>query len=169
MSYMFGYAAIEDVNALRTGGPNGDQPNVWNTSAVTDMNYMFYYARSLSDISGLANWDTHSVQSMSTMFGYTAIEDVDALRTGGPNGDQPNVWNTGAVTNMSYMFSSASSLSDLSAIANWDVSKVKATAGSTSSSTNKFYQMFYNVPGRTNFVFTNRPGSVNSSGTYVPN
>ena len=136
----------------------------WNTSNVTNMVDMFLGDSSLSDLSGIANWDTHSVTNMAEMFMHTAIEDVNALRTGGPNGDQPNVWNTSAVTIMGNLFYDASSLSDLSAIANWDVSKVTATA-----STNYFYQMFYNVPSRANFVFTNRPGSVNNDGTYVPN
>ncbi|MBR5388993.1 hypothetical protein IK146_00255 [Candidatus Saccharibacteria bacterium] len=69
-----------------------------------------------------------------------------------------------------YGIGSANVLTDISAIADWDVGSVTAAIGSTSSGENKFYQMFRSVRSSAyaSFYFVNRPGSVNSLGTYVP-
>ena len=191
MSYMFASTKIANADALATGKNNN--PNIWNTGNVKSMGQMFYAASSLTDISGLANWDTAKVTEMYQMFQFTKITNVNALATG-KNGN-PNIWNTGNVTNMSYMFSDASSLTDISGlsdwdtakvtdmrsmfndtaivdispIAGWDVSSVTATAGGATSINNYFYQMFYSIPSTvtSGFIFTNRAGSINSDGTYV--
>ena len=120
MNYMFRNAKITNVDALVPNKNNN--PNIWNTGNVTDMSYMFNYASSLTDISGLSNWDTAKVTDMSAMFWSTKITNIDALV---PNkNNNPNIWNTGNVTNMSSMFYGASSLTDISGLANWDTAKV---------------------------------------------
>ena len=192
MSSMFAGTKITNVDALVPNKNNN--PNIWNTGNVTNMGSMFSGATSLTNISGLTNWDTTKVANMSGMFQSTKITNVDALI---PNkNNNPNIWNTGNVTSMYQMFYSASSLTDISGLANWDtvkvtdmrymfynassladispiagwnVSSVTATAGGTTISNNKFYQMFYSVPSNvtSGFVFANRAGSLNSSGTYV--
>ena len=165
MTNMFSYSKITNVDALATG-KNGN-PNIWNTGNVTNMNGVFSAATSLVDISGIANWDTSSVTDMSHMFSDTRITNANSLAPG-KNGNQ-NIWNTGNVINMTRTFYRATSLSDISAITNWNVSNVQATDGSTSEDTNKFYWMFDSVPSSavSGFSFTSRPGSV-ISGTYVP-
>ena len=165
MSYMFYYIKITSLDALIPNKNNN--PNIWNTGNVTNMSCMFRECSSLTDITGLSNWDTANVTDMSYMFYNTKITSLDALI---PNkNNNPNIWNTGNVTNMKSMFYSCSSLIDITGIAGWDVSKVTATASSTSSSTNKFSYMFFGVPSATTsgFSFTNRAGSLNSDGTYV--
>jgi len=202
MSYMFWDSPlITNVDALATN-KDGNHPNNWNTSNVTNMAYMFAASggddpvMALADISGLANWDTAKVKNMEHMFFKTSITNVDALATN-KDGNHPNNWNTANVTNMDAMFRHDASLVNISGLANWDTSKVTsmvsmfngdtsltsispvkgwnvssvtATAGSTSSSTNKFYLMFSGVPSSvtSGFYFTNRQGIINSSGTYVP-
>ena len=147
MSYMFSYAySLTDISALAR----------WNTSNVTNMSNMFYNATSLTNISALASWNTSNVTDMSYMF-YAAysLTDISALAS----------WNTSNVTNMSNMFCAAYSLTNTSALDDWDVNKVTATAG-TSSSSNKFYRMFYNTPSHPNF--TMRAGTWDSNGTFIP-
>ena len=165
MSSMFDSTKITSLDALIPNENNN--PNIWNTGNVTDMGTMFANCSSLTDITGLSNWDTAKVTNMSYMFDSTKITSLDALA---PNkNNNPNIWNTGNVTNMSRMFQSCTSLTDITGIASWDVSKVTATTGSTTSSANKYYYMFNGVPSTTTsgFSFANRAGSINSSGTYV--
>ena len=94
---------------------------------------------------------------MSYMF-YNAysLTDISAL----------SHWDTGKVTNMSYMFQNAYSLTDASAIDDWDIGAVTATAGSSSSSRNKFYHMFNGVSAHPNF--TMRAGTWDANGTFIP-
>ena len=119
MNNMFNNTKIKNVDAL-SSGKNGN-PNIWNTGSVTNMSGMFSSSL-LNNISGLANWDTANVTNMSYMFYGIQITNVDALATG-KNGN-PNIWNTANVTNMKHMFYSATSLSDISGLANWDTAKV---------------------------------------------
>ena len=193
MHALFANTAITNVNALATG-KNSD-PDIWNvenvtnisnmfadctsltditglsnwnTAEVTSMAITFSGCSSLTDITGLSNWDTAKVTNMSSMFCNTKITTLDALEPGKNN--NPNIWNTGKVSNMYGTFDGCTSLTDISKISGWDVSKVTATAGDATSN-NKFYFMFNKVPTITTsgFSFTNRAGSINTSGTYVPN
>ena len=135
--------------------------------ANSDSSNMFIFMNSLTDITGVSNWDTAKVTNMGGMFSGTKIASLESLV---PNkNNNPNIWNTGNVTNMGSMFHSCSSLTDITGIASWDVSRVTATAGSAAFSANRFYGMFYGVPSATTsgFSFTNRAGSINSDGTYV--
>ena len=80
-----------------------------------DMGGMFYCYNSLTDISGLASWDTSSTRNMSDMFRQTRITNVNALTS----------WDTSSVTNMSGMFMGNRSLADISALANWKTESVE--------------------------------------------
>ena len=87
----------------------------WNTGSVTNMSYMFYNCKDLTDLSGLKNWNTEKVTDMSSMFSYCSnLTDLSALGS----------WKTGTVTNMSYMFSDCSNLTDLSALGSWKTGTV---------------------------------------------
>jgi len=81
----------------------------WDTSKVTDMNYMFISASTFNqDISG---WDTSSVTTMSNMF------------HGCVSFDQPiGRWDTSSVTDMEGMFAGAENFDH--DISGWDISKV---------------------------------------------
>ena len=66
----------------------------WNTSAVTDMQGMFYKAKKFNQ--SIGSWDTSAVADMEGMF------------SSAENFNQPiGCWNTSAVTDMEGMFSSA--------------------------------------------------------------
>lgn len=87
----------------------------WDTTKVTSMYALFSGAKSLSDISALADWDTSNVTDMSCMFyGAKSLPDALALRN----------WNTSNVTDMSCLFSNAISLKFVD-VSNWNTSKVK--------------------------------------------
>ena len=43
----------------------------WDTTSVTNMSSMFFYAQSFNQ--DIGNWDTSSVIEMSSMFGYAQI------------------------------------------------------------------------------------------------
>ena len=85
-------------------------------------------------------------------------------------------WNVSNVTSMVYMFGYTSRLASAAAIENWDVNNVRVSSsygkcsrlGSVSEN-NCFAHMFY--PYRPNDIpiFTSRPGTWNSTGTYIPN
>jgi len=81
----------------------------WDTSSVTDMSSMFKAANSFNQ--DLSNWDTSKVTNMRRMF----------VQAESFNQDLSN-WDTSNVTNMSSMFYFAKSFNQ--DISNWDTSKV---------------------------------------------
>ncbi|MGM9879153.1 MAG: BspA family leucine-rich repeat surface protein [Bacilli bacterium] len=95
-----------------------------DTSSVTDMSFMFYYAgRSATtwSIGDLSSWDTSSVTDMSSMF-----EGVGHNATTWTIGDLSG-WDTSSVTNMSYMFSSAgrsATTFNIGDLSGWNTSSV---------------------------------------------
>ena len=91
-----------------------------DTSAVTDMSYMFYGCSGLMELN-LSSWDTSSVTSMSSMFyGCSSLTSLDIYE-----------WNTSNVTGLYQAFYNCSKLTKLD-LSGWDVSNVSDT-----------YQAFY--------------------------
>jgi len=128
MAAMFHNASAfnQDINSVNNNA------SVWNTTAVTDMNYMFKGATAFNgDISA---WTTSSVTNMSYMFsGATSFNQdignwdtsnvvtMEETFSGASSFNQPlkqngNAWNLANVTNMGAMFQNA----NLS-IANYDI------------------------------------------------
>jgi len=68
----------------------------WDTSKVTDMNNLFYFAKNFNQ--DISNWDTSKVTDMSRMFN-TATKFNQYI------GD----WNVSKVTDMKFMFNTAKS------------------------------------------------------------
>ena len=99
--------------------------NSWNTSAVGDMNGMFQNANVFnnglaSGVSGSLNFDTHLVTDMSFMF-QNAPAFNQTLTTSG------NIWNTSLVQNMSYMFNGTNVFNQ--PLNSWNTSAVKNMQG----------------------------------------
>ena len=118
----------------------------WSTGSVTNMSLMFRGCNSLTDLSGLGNWNTGNVTNMSEMFWEcTSLTNLSGLES----------WNTGNVTDMSHMFRVCQKLTDTSAINDWEITTVK-----------KFNFMFGDCPSHP--TFSKRPGTWNSSGTFMP-
>ncbi len=85
-----------------------------------DASYMFYLLHSISDLSGLSDWDTSSVMDMSWMFNET-----------GSNASTFSLdlssWNTSSVTDMNNMFTNAgysATTWSISGLSDWDTSNV---------------------------------------------
>ena len=125
MSFMFYNTGITSLDALVPNKNNN--PNIWNTGNVKEMHSMFKNCSSLTDITGLSNWDTAKVTEMSYMFYSTTITSLDALI---PNkNNNPNIWNTGNVTSMNSVFYGCTSLTDITGLSNWDTSNVTNMTG----------------------------------------
>ena len=99
----------------------GDFTNL-DTSSVTDMSFMFYYAgqnATTFELKGLGNWDVSKVTNMESMF-----------RSVGSKATTFNLnlsnWNTSSVTSMSSMFDSAgySATTFNLNLLNWNTSSV---------------------------------------------
>jgi surface protein len=88
--------------------------NNWNTSAITNMSFMFYFASSFNQ--NINSWNTTNVSNMSGMFNFASTFNQDI-------GD----WNTAAAINMSSMFSSATSFNQ--DIGSWNTSAVTNMSG----------------------------------------
>ena len=73
----------------------------WNTSNVTNMNFMFSGASNLTNLD-VSNWNTNKVTYMSGVFEETGLTSLDISN-----------WNTVNVTNISSMFSGANKLKEL--------------------------------------------------------
>ena len=94
-------------------GSNGTM-NSWNTSSVTDMRQLFYYASSFNQPIG--NWDTSSVTQMTSMFSYAEAFNQDIGN-----------WNTSSVTSMQNLFAHAKAFNQ--DIGNWNTSSVTSMSG----------------------------------------
>lgn len=82
--------------------------------------YFNYFCTSLTNISGLSNWDVSQITNMEGMFleNYL-ITDISALQN----------WDVSNVRNMSIMFNSCSSKLDYSPLFNWNVGSNVNTEG----------------------------------------
>ena len=117
----------------------------WNTGSVTSMNQMFRGCNKLENVNALAEWNTTNVTQMNMTFYYCSeLESISALAN----------WNTANVTDMTWTFIGCKKLTDASAINEWDITAVTS-----------FKQMFYNCPSHPNF--TKRAGTW-SGGTFIP-
>ena len=85
----------------------------WNTSKVIAMNSMFEN-NSISNLTPLSHWDVSNVTDMRAMFENNSISDLTPLVN----------WNTSKVTYMSFMFAENPDIIDLKPIANWNISSV---------------------------------------------
>ena len=92
----------------------------WDTSEVTDMSHMFYAASKA--MPNTSQWNTYKVRDMSYMF-YVA-------KSAQP---QTELWNTSEVTDMSYMFYAASEATPNTRL--WNTSKVRDMSYMFSSAT----------------------------------
>ena len=135
-TYLY-YEKVGEIKSILFNDGNVDKPNVPNytisgkpvsyrcyeytskvvfkdfdTSAVTNMSYMFYYCRNLTTLD-LSNFNTSAVTNMSSMF--TSCRNLTTI-------DLSN-FNTSAVTNMSSMFDLCSNLSTLD-LSNFNTSSV---------------------------------------------
>jgi surface protein len=112
---------------------NHDSIGEWDTSAVTDMNNMFFQATSFNQDS-IGTWNTAAVTDMSKIF--MGAKSFDASITG---------WDTSAVTDMSDMFQGASSFNQ--DVSGWDMSSVWKAEGMfyMASSFNQFSIEKWNI------------------------
>ena len=93
---------------------------MWWTQANTiepnsDLSYLCYNLQSLTDISGLANWDVENTTNLSDMFNScSSLTDLTPLKS----------WNVSNVTDMTRTFAYCSTLTDLIPLKNWDTRNV---------------------------------------------
>lgn len=86
----------------------------WDTSELTMILSMFAGCTSLRNLQPLSGWDTSEVRIMYNMFNGCDLTNVDALAN----------WNTQALTDMQQLFQDDKSLSDISGLKNWKTSNV---------------------------------------------
>ena len=86
----------------------------WDTSNVINMRYVFYKANKLTTLN-LTNWDTSKVTDMHSMF-YETSQLISM-------GDISN-WDVSNVTDMGFMFTRASKLTSIGNLVSWNTSKV---------------------------------------------
>ena len=83
----------------------------WNTSNVTSMNNMFSNCNKLTSLD-VSKWDTSNVTNFGWLFPNTKLTSLDVSN-----------WNTNKVTDMSYMFYNCQSLTSID-VSNWNTSNV---------------------------------------------
>ena len=102
MSAMFYYCT-----SIRTLNLSG-----WNTNKCTNMQWMFSRAWYIDEIIGINDLDVSNVTNMNSMFFYVGAYNLDLSK-----------WDTGKVTDMSYMFSDCWRMTTLN-VTGWDTSNV---------------------------------------------
>ncbi len=113
---------VSNMSTMFSNCPNLNSPaniNTWNTSAVTNMNRVFFQSGAFNQ--NIGSWNTAAVTNMSEMF-YQAsafnqnigswstatVTNMFGMFNGAITFNQDiGAWNTGAVTNMSTMFRQA--------------------------------------------------------------
>ena len=100
----------QDPHILKKYGPI----EVWDTSSVTNMSYMFLRAGVFNG--DISSWDTSSVTTMSGMF-----------RGASKFNGNISSWDTSSVTDMSCMFCEASKFNGQ--LSSWDTSSVTTMSG----------------------------------------
>ena len=129
----------------------------WDVSNVTTMDSMFQN-NNIASFLPLKNWKVGKVQNFSNTFNQTDKSTTTTL-AGLEN------WNVSNATNMSMMFADSVSLTDASAINNWDIRNVVPSTGSEDDDEgfNKMFSNSFTYP-----TFTLRPGTWTASGTFIP-
>lgn len=129
----------------------------FDVSKTTTMKAMFQNIN-IPSLEPLKDWDVGSVEDFSYMFNYasTVVDNLDDLED----------WNVSSAKDVSFMFGHLPSLRDVSAVNDWDITSVTATAGDATEENNKFYRMFTWSPVYPEF--SKRAGTWNSLGTFIP-
>ena len=136
----------EKIDSITTGGTGGTgnkimltngtkfaystafDPELYDTSNVTDMSDMFNNCSGLTGELDLSSWDVSSVTNMSDMFNLCSrLTNIDV-----------STWDVSNVTNMNNMFNKCSALTNID-VSTWDVSSVT-----------NMNSMFYRCSGLTN-------------------
>lgn len=86
----------------------------WDTSDATTMESAFGYCASLSNLKPLANWDISNVTTVENMFFMNNITDLSPLSD----------WNTENITNMCALFGANMSLNNLTPLKSWNTHNV---------------------------------------------
>ena len=104
-----GCSNLTDISPLRN----------WNTSNVTDMQYLFKGCSKITSLEPISDWKTFKLQSTNYMFswcsGLTSLEPIKR-------------WNTSNIMNMEYMFYGCSKLKDVDLSA-WNTAAVQSMRG----------------------------------------
>ena len=104
-------STVVNLESVFWGADSFNHPNIgaWDTSNVTNMNFLFDDASAFNQ--SLSGWDTGSVSNMAGMFsGASAFN------------QSLSGWNTGSVTNMESMFRDASAFNQ--SLSGWNTSNV---------------------------------------------
>ena len=111
-----GFQNLKDISAL----------SKWDTSKVTDMSYLFYGCKMLTNLQSLAKWNTSNVASMREIFGGSPDPSLSTWPNVVPgcegltNLSGLEKWDTGKVTDMAYMFFGCKNLENLAALKDWN-------------------------------------------------
>lgn len=112
-TYTFGKAPLlSDISAIAE----------WDVSNAINFACMFRKSTSIRNLQPLSRWNMSAAESIQGMFEGTAIESVDPLET--TQRDGYISWDMSNVTDMTGAFAFAASLTDISALASWNVSNV---------------------------------------------
>ena len=89
--------------------------NNLDTSKITDISYMFYECKNLSELSDISNWNTSKITDMNNAFkGCELLFTIPDI----------SKWDTSKVKDMSSMFEDCSSLISLPDISKWNMKNV---------------------------------------------
>jgi surface protein len=149
--------------------------NSWNTSAVTDMSYMFYGANIFNQ--NIGAWNTAAVKDMSSMFrnvstfnqnigswNTAAVKNMGSMFYGASAFNQNiGTWNTASLTDMSNMFAYASAFNQN--IGSWNTAVV-TNMGSMFSIASSFNQ---NIGGWNTGAVTNMIGMFFGASSFNQN
>lgn len=92
----------------------------FNTAYVTDMNRIFQDSTALADLSPIANWDTGNVTNFRFAFGANTPDAMSYSSLSALSN-----WNVASAEDMNQMFKGSKYIDTLSGVANWNVQNVK--------------------------------------------
>ena len=101
------------TNGTKFGYSTAFDPELYDTSNVTDMSRMFYQCSALTGELDLSEWDTSKVTTMYYMFyNCSKLTSINVSN-----------WDTSKLTKITNMFNYCSKLTSIN-VSNWDTSKI---------------------------------------------
>jgi surface protein len=147
-------SAVTDMSYLFSDTTNFNIDLSWNITNVQNMQGLFYGSSGFNcDLSGWAN-QLHNVTDMSYL-----LDGVTDFMT------DLSLWDTSSVTDMSFLFSNTSNFSN-TFVNNWNISSVTNMSGLFYNVTNFIVDLSWNMSNATNFSYL-FAGSIDFNNNFV--
>lgn len=91
----------------------------WDTSKLIELSRAFFHADKLVDFKYISEWNISNVTTISLIFGFCSLENVDSLR----------YWDVSNVRNFDNAFYSCYLMKNIKGLTNWNIQNAESLSG----------------------------------------